>query len=380
MPRSKRSISWRELRVGIFVVSAIGLLIFLILNASGDISPFSGKLHLRARFGSAEGLRAGSEVRLAGVRVGKVDDIILLQPSDDPTAPKVEAKLVINDDIDGRPANERIRTDSTAQLESLGILGTDKMINITPGTSMGQPIKEGTLLRTSTTNTLTDLAASSEELVNQLNKLTMQVNDITRKVNEGEGTLGLFVNDEALYNLNAAIRDVQDISKQIRSSRGTAGKLIYDEQLYSSLNNAVARVDTVINDIQRGRGTAGKLLTDEELYNQARSTLTRLNRSAEDINSILVEVRAGRGTVGKLLSDETIYNDARAAIARLNTTSERIDGVISSAQRGEGTLGKLLVDEQLYTNINQLSGETVKLLYDFRQNPKKYLTVKFEIF
>ena len=44
MPGVKKSARLRDLRVGLFVVGAIGVLIFLILNASGDISPFSKKL------------------------------------------------------------------------------------------------------------------------------------------------------------------------------------------------------------------------------------------------------------------------------------------------------------------------------------------------
>ncbi|HEX8853938.1 MAG TPA: hypothetical protein VF754_10655, partial [Pyrinomonadaceae bacterium] len=69
MPTARKRVGIREVRVGLLVVVAIGVLIFLILNASGDISPFSRKLHLRARFSNGDGLRRGSEVRLAGVRI-----------------------------------------------------------------------------------------------------------------------------------------------------------------------------------------------------------------------------------------------------------------------------------------------------------------------
>jgi phospholipid/cholesterol/gamma-HCH transport system substrate-binding protein len=95
---------------------------------------------------------------------------------------------------------------------------------------------------------------------------------------------------------------------------------------------------------------------------------------------MITEINAGHGTLGKLIKDEQIYNDARAAIARFNTTAERIDNVVAGAQRGEGTFGKLLTDDALYSNVNQLSSEGVKLMYDFRQNPKKYLTIKFQLF
>src|SRR5262245_11813855 len=140
MPSSKKNISLRQLRVGIFVLVAIGILIFLVLNASGDINPFSRKLHLKSRFVDANGLREGSEVRLAGVRVGKVERITLLPPSDVPNAPRVEALMTIDSKIDGRPANERIRSDSTAQQGSPSLLGNEMLINITPGTAVGQAV------------------------------------------------------------------------------------------------------------------------------------------------------------------------------------------------------------------------------------------------
>ena len=61
--------------------------------------------------------------------------------------------------------------------------------------------------------------------------------------------------------------------------------------------------------------------------------------------------------------------------------------VLGDARAGKGTLGRLVTDETLYNNINQtasnvnqLSSEGTKLIYDFRQNPRKYLRIKVSLF
>jgi phospholipid/cholesterol/gamma-HCH transport system substrate-binding protein len=371
----------KDLRVGIFVLGAIGVLIFLILNASGDISPFTQKLKLKARFSNADGLRPGSEVRLAGVRIGKVDRVELIPPTGDQPA-RVEASMSIDREIHGKPATELIRTDSTASLGSPSLLGSDKLVNISSGTPVGDPVPDNYLLPLGRDAQGFDaLTASGTELTQQLNKLSKEFTDIAERINKGEGTIGRFINDEAFYNsLNATIRDTQSLIREIQAGRGTAGLLINDPALYNNLNEIGTQLNAIATDLRAGRGTAGKFLTDEALYDDARSTLTRFNRSVDEINLIVADLRAGRGTAGKLLTDEAIYNDARSAIARVNTAAERLDNVVAGVQRGEGTVGKLFNDDQLYSNVNQLSSESVKLLYDFRQNPRKYLTIKFEIF
>jgi phospholipid/cholesterol/gamma-HCH transport system substrate-binding protein len=380
MPPVRKTIGLREIRVGIFVLVAIAVLIVLILNASGDIS-FKSKKHLNVKFASAEGLRKGAEVRLAGVRIGKVDDVRLLPPSDNPDDPRVEARLSVDSTVDGKPITDLVRTDSKAQLIAPSLLGSDKIIAITMGTSLGQPVKENDYLPSTTEGGMSKLTESGNQLVDQLNQLSAQMTDITKKINQGQGTLGRFVNDEAFYdNLNLTVREAQGVIREIHSGNGTAAKLVNDPALYNNVEQITARLNDIADNLNRGRGTAGKLLTDDALYNEARSTIARLNRTADDINGVMSDIRAGRGTAGKLLTDEALYNDARSAIARFNTTAERVDNIVASVQRGEGTAGKLLYDDQLYNNVNQLSSETVKLLYDFRQNPKKYLTIKFSIF
>jgi phospholipid/cholesterol/gamma-HCH transport system substrate-binding protein len=381
MPRSTKTVSLNQLRVGIFVLVSIVILIFLILNASGDINPFSKKLHLKARFNDANGLREGSEVRLAGVRVGKVDKITLLPPSTIPNAQRVEALMEINSTIDGRPASERIRQDSTAQQGSASLLGNEMLINISPGTALGQPVKDYDILPSSSSNTMNDFATSGTDLAQRLSKLSDQISVIVKDVQDGKGTVGRLFNDEALYNnLNATVRETEDVMRQIRSGNGSAGRFVNDPALYNNANEIALQLRKIAEDLRAGRGSAGKLLTSDELYNRINRTADRLDRSVEQINSMIADINAGHGTLGKLIKDEQMYNDARAAIARFNTTAERVDNMVSAAQRGEGTVGKLLTDEALYSNVNQLSSEGVKLIYDFRQNPKKYLTIKFELF
>jgi len=72
------------------VFASIAVLILLILtpletSTRSPVSCIEGALWRR------NGLREGSEVRLAGVRVGKVDKITFAAPSDVPNAPRVEA-------------------------------------------------------------------------------------------------------------------------------------------------------------------------------------------------------------------------------------------------------------------------------------------------
>jgi phospholipid/cholesterol/gamma-HCH transport system substrate-binding protein len=383
MPRSTK-IGLGELRVGLLVLIAIGVLIVLILNASGNLNPFAGKLHLRAKFADANGLREGSEVRLAGVRIGQVDRIRLMTANEVGTAPnpqKIEVFLTINSTIDGVPAVERIRTDSRAQQSSPNLLGSEMIVNITPGTALGQPVKENDLLDSSSGNTMSDLATRGTDLAERLSKLSDQLNEVVKDVREGKGTVGRLFNDEALYNnLNATIRDAEELATQIKSGKGSAGKFIYDEALYNNANDITANLKKISDDIRAGKGSAGKFVSSDELYNKVNRITDRVNHSMDQIDTIVADVNAGRGTLGKLVKDEAIYNDARTAIARFNTTAERIDNVVAGAQRGEGTLGKLITDDQLYSNVNNLSSEGVKLLYDFRQNPKKYLTIKFQLF
>lgn len=401
MPPTNKNLGFSQLRVGIFVLFGLAILAFLILNSSGDFNPFEKKLRLKARFAAADGLRDGAEVQLAGVHIGKVERVSLLPP-DSPEAARVEAVLMVDKNLDGKPINERIRTDSTAQLVAVSLLANDKLINITPGTFNGTAVSENDVLNSTSTMSINQLTETGNELLQQINKLAVPTNEILNKANRGEGTLGRIINDESLYNnLDGAVGEtkltlakLQNTLDRVNRGDGSAGKLLNDPELYNNLNKSVQQLEAIAKDLRAGKGTAGKFLNDEKLYNDARDAIADLRVSASKINGIADDfkvisndLKEGKGTAGKFLKDEQLYDDARTAIARLNSTTEKFDLILGDARNGKGTIGKLLTDETLYNNINQtaananqLSSEGTKLIYDFRQNPKKYLTIQFKLF
>ncbi|MBA3334306.1 MAG: MCE family protein [Acidobacteria bacterium] len=401
MPPTQKNLSFSQLRVGIFVLASLLILGFLILNATGDFNPFERKIRLKARFATADGLREGAEVQLAGVTIGKVEEVKLLPP-DSPEDARVEATLIVEEIFDGKPISERIRTDSTAQLIATSILANDKMINITPGSPKGQNVSENAVLNSTESMSINQLTQTGNELLQQINKMSVPTNEILNKANRGEGTLGRVINDESLYNnLDATVGEtkltmtkLQNTLDRINTGEGSAGKLLNDPQLYDNLNRTVAQLEAISRDLRAGRGTAGKLFSDDALYNDTRAAIAdlrvsavKINGIADDFKVITNDLNEGRGTAGKFLKDERLYEDARVAIGRLNTTAEKFEIILGDAQGGKGTIGKLLTDESLYnnvnqtaSNVNQLSSESTKLIYDFRQNPKKYLTIQFKLF
>ena len=391
---TKKNIGFSQLRVGLFTLAALLVLAFLILNATGDFNPFEKKMRLKVRFPAADGLREGAEVQLAGVPVGKVENVRLLPP-DDPDDAKVEAKLAISQTFEGKPISERIRTDSTARLMAVSVLSNDKLIDISPGTVKGEPVEEGHILDARSATGINQLTETGNDLLQQINKLAIPANEILNKANRGEGTLGRVINDDSLYkNLDSSVAEakvtmvkLQNILDEVKSGNGTASKLLNDPELYNKLNNTVAQLEAVSTDLHNGKGTAGKLLTDDGLYNdvrggmaelrtavnELRGTMKNLDEVAVQIKGIAGDLNAGKGTAGKLLKDDALYTEVRASLSKL-------DNILGGAQSGKGTIGKLITDDSLYNNLNVFSAESTQMIKDFRQNPKKYLTIQLKLF
>ncbi len=105
---------------GVVVLVAAAFLVFM--GQSSGLSRGGGLYELTAQFRSAEGVSVGTDVRLAGVKVGSVTDVQL-----DPKTYLATTKIALNDDI-------KLPDDSEAGIASEGLLG-GAFVELSPGGS-----------------------------------------------------------------------------------------------------------------------------------------------------------------------------------------------------------------------------------------------------
>lgn len=355
----RRSLAWTELRVGVLVIASFALLAIAIFFISGESGFLTPKYNIHAYFENANNLKSGAEVHLEGVTVGSVRSVQVSRLADPQKAVEVDLS------IDQR-WKDLIRSDSEITITTIGLLG-DAAVDITRGTQAGTVVEDGGSLQGTEAGDIRKIVQGTNDFVANLQVLSEQVKKMAERVDRGEGTLGKFVTDNSVYdNANSAAREAELLVRDVRTGNGTVGRLISDDALYQRLNTTVEHLDETVDKIQNGQGTAAKFINDPSLYNKADQLVARFQAIADRIDR-------GEGTLGKLSKDEALYNESRATMAKLSS-------LVTSIENGEGSAGKFIKDPALYNSVNDASSEILKLLYDFRQNPKKFLTINFKLF
>ena len=127
----------------VVLVAAAGFAAFAANTANFD-GGRADRYTLEAKFRKADGVSVGTEVRIAGVRVGSVTGLNL-----DPLTYQAVVDLRIDDEIE-------IPEDSDARVESDGLLG-GAFVSITPGASEFMLVEGDEIINTQGAVSLLDL-------------------------------------------------------------------------------------------------------------------------------------------------------------------------------------------------------------------------------
>jgi phospholipid/cholesterol/gamma-HCH transport system substrate-binding protein len=302
-----------ETRLGIFVVLAV-LAAVIILETVGGIQLLKGGYQLKADFNSVQDLKVGDRVRMAGVEIGRVEDISL-------TNNKVRVEMKI---YKGKP----VKTDSTARVKFTGLLGQN-FVEITFGRASSPNVEPGSVLQTTEQPDLSVIMEKIDSVASGVENLTKSFTGF--KVDELLGPLTDFIKANK-DPLSGTISNMNAISMQITSGQGSVGKLIYDEALYNSAVSSVASLKDaateakltladarrIVDQANAGQGTIGKLLKDDSLFYQTSLALTNMNE-------ILGKINQGKGSVGMLINDQEFYRNAKLTLQKVDTATEGLE-------------------------------------------------------
>jgi len=359
---SQQEVKWSQLKVGMIVLVSVLLLstlLFLMTSASG-MTLFSHKILVHTYFENSAGLKVGATVNLEGVTIGEVTKVTVTTAPDRKLTP-----VLVQMKLDPR-YQESLRTDTTASLSTVGVLG-DTVVDLDSKEAKGGPLKSGDELKTLETPSLTDVIKQSEGTVQQVNVILTKMNHILDGVQDGKGSVGKLMEDPDLYNrADKTIAELQKLTENLNGGKGSVGKLLTDDTLYDRLNDTSVKLDAIATSLNDGKGTAGKLLKDDTLYNNLNSTLAHAN-------SLLAEADAGKGALGLLTKDP-------AFARKLDDTVTHLNSLLNGVNQGKGTLGKLATDDALYNNLNHVLTSSNDLIGAIKNDPKKYLVIHLRIF
>ena len=351
---------YSALRVGLVIATGLALLGFAIVTIGQGARFLARSETIEAHFRRINGLQTGAPVTLAGVQIGAVDSIYFPQ---DPAADYVVVRMWVE-----RAAIERVRADSVAQINTMGLLG-DKFVELSPGTAASPAAEAGQVLAARDPIDLETLLQKkgTDDLVANLIAISNSTRSLLETLNKGEGILSELIRGApsgsqqdqlTIASIRKTLDSVNQLSIQmsaligkINRGEGLVGAMLSNETNGRELLNRVSRaadaiqstsdrVNKLVTRFENSHGLAARFLEDEQLADEV---LANLKQSSNDLKEILYKINASQGTAGLIVNDPTLYYDMKSVFGGGSGWGlwlyERVRGVLSpfSSPESEAT-------------------------------------------
>ncbi len=265
-----------QIKVGIFILIGlitIGMMVVYFGRLGEGVKSY---YNLRVEFPNASGLMRGSEVLLAGAKIGRVinDPVIL------PEMNGVYVELRIFENV-------KIPSASQFAVGSSGLLG-DKFVQIDlkENAKASPPIAPGTVLQgVNDGGGLGGMAEDAGALVAELRTTVGNINSVVKKLDSG------VLSEEGVASLRDTLKNLQTTSASLATASANVDKV-------------VAHADIAI---ESGKGT----------MESAKKAADELQRALSDIRGLVREARQGNGALGTLLTNRETAENLRALVANL---------------------------------------------------------------
>ena len=329
-----------EFKVGLLIAIATGVLVAFIF-VLGNFSLKSG-FTLHVDYDYVGNLQAGAPVKLAGIKVGKVEEVQFWGGKlDAKTGRRVQVRVDAWVEDNARQA---IRKDAEFFINTAGVLG-EQYLEIVPGRDYQSPPLDVAVPADGSDPPRTDLVVSRlYEVLDALSEVLREDRDVIK---------------DLLRNSANAVAEVNTLLQQNREEVG---------QLVGSTADLAAEATKTLNKVNAGLGdprVVRTLISDADgLLVSARKSLDTITPTA---NTLMADARRVTGLVTDERLDKAINAADKAATAasKAGGLIDNVDGMVTDLRAGKGTAGALLVREEVYADLREL-------IRDLKRNPWKF--------
>lgn len=297
-----------ETKLGIFFLMVLVILGYLIIKL-GSFSIFFEKpgYRIKAYFQSIAGLEKKAPVRIAGVKVGYVEDIRLVEG-------RAEVIMKIYKEF-------QINRGSKAAVTSMGMMG-EKYIEIFPGPPSMGVLEDGEEIEGVPPLSIDQLGTIFYSIAQDVKSLSASLKDV---LGTEVGKANLKETLESVNKIMAQINDFIRENRQLVSSSLTRTNRFLEhlEKLVSQLETNSHLLNRLLEKVERS-----SLPKADEFLVEAEQTSSELKRTLEETRQFLKKLKDGEGTIGKLLEEKEPYEELTGVLKDTKRITEKIKEIL----------------------------------------------------
>jgi phospholipid/cholesterol/gamma-HCH transport system substrate-binding protein len=298
---------YSNFKLGTLVTISAVLLIVSLYFIGNKKHMFSKTSTIYAKFSSIDGLRAGNNVRFAGIDIGTVSKVKIINDT------TVIVSIQIEED-----SKKYICKNAIADIGSDGLMG-NKLVNINPGLVASILIEDFDTLKSITPIPSDQMIRTLNNTNNNVLDISNDLRNIIHRIDQSQALWSLISDTVAVTQLKNAIMILESTSK--------------------SANDMVVGADQIVKDIRAGKGSAGKLLVQDSIANEMESLLSNLNDASDTaklalhhMHEFMKDLNMTPGSLGVLARDTVMANDMKSMMFNLKESTYHLDENMKALQ------------------------------------------------
>ncbi|TVQ74466.1 MAG: MCE family protein, partial [Balneolaceae bacterium] len=268
-----------------FIFVGLSIFVIAIFFIGKQQNLFSPVFKVTTSFQNVSGLLVGNNIRFAGINVGIVDNITIINDS------TVQVNLLIR-----RNVQQFIKSDSQAGIGSEGIIG-ERVLIITQGSTNAPIVQDGQHILSKEPLEPDMIMASLYTSASHAEVITNQLSQIMIDVNSGEGTIGRMIQDTSIaHNIAQTIANFKKSSQDFDETIEVTQKNLFEfmeklQQTAAKTEIASHELGEIMTKINRGEGTLGALINDTTLSANMNQTIINLMQGTKGLDDNMQALR-----------------------------------------------------------------------------------------